>query len=336
MDNSKNIITVNNLTKIYKLYSKEPGLKGAVKALFHSEFTEKTAVDSISFTVGDGEALACIGENGAGKSTLIKMLVGILTPNSGTMNINGFNPQDHKENYLRSIGVIFGQKTNLWWDIPVVESYNAIQTLYKIPKMQFNETFKQVKELLDLDPILNVPARKLSLGQRMKADIGMVFLHRPKILFLDEPTIGLDINIKYAIRKFIREMNKEQGTSVLLTSHDLDDIEQICDNAIVLSKGKLVYHGSLEELKQSYITHKIAKVTGRQIKDVTTELEGVEVTENGHITSIKYDFKRIHSSQLLEALNKCFDIEDISIFDMGIEQVVSRIFSGERKGRVER
>jgi ABC-2 type transport system ATP-binding protein len=335
MNNSKNIITVNDLSKVYKVYTKEPGLKGAVKSLFHSEFIEKTAVDSISFTMGEGEALACIGENGAGKSTLIKMLVGILMPNNGTLKVNGFIPQEHKENYLRSIGVIFGQKTNLWWDIPVIESYNAIQTLYKIPKVQYNETFKQVKELLDLDPILNTPARKLSLGQRMKADIGMVFLHRPQILFLDEPTIGLDINMKYTIRKFIREMNREQGTSVLLTSHDLDDIEQICDNALVLSKGRLVYHGSLEELKQSYITHKIAKVTGKQKKDVTTELEGVEVTANGHITSIKYDFKQIPSSQLLEALNRCFDIEDISIFDMGIEQVVSRIFNGERKGRVE-
>ncbi len=328
-----NIITAENLTKVYRTTIRKPGLAGAFQSLFHAEYSDKTAVDHITFHVEDGEALACIGENGAGKSTLIKMLVGILNPTTGSMSVNGFNPTDHKEDYLRSIGVIFGQKTNLWWDIPIIESYNAVQVLYKIPKPQFDETLKTVTELLDLSPILDRPARRLSLGQRMKADIAMVFLHRPRLLFLDEPTIGLDINVKHTIRRFIRQMNREQGVSVFLTSHDLDDIEQICDNAMILHKGSIVYRGGLNELKQAYITQKVVRITGEVIQDIQNLLPGVTVTRNERYTSVSYDYRNISSSELLSVINQCFNIEDISIQDPGIEQVVSEIYAtGGRDG----
>ncbi len=320
------LITVNDLTKVYRTAVRGRGLAGAFKSLIHSEYSEKTAVNHITFSMEKGEALACIGENGAGKSTLIKMLVGILHPTTGTMKVSNFNPLDHKEDYLRSIGVIFGQKTNLWWDIPVIESYNALQVLYKVPKAQFDETLKQITELLELQPILDRPARKLSLGQRMKADIAMVFLHRPSLLFLDEPTIGLDINVKHTIRQFIRRMNRELGVSVFLTSHDLDDIEQICDNAMILHQGSIVYRGGLNELKQSYITKKIIRITGQERQDIGRLLSGLKVERNGRITSVTYD-TNFPSGQLLSLINQCFDIEDITIQDPGIEKVVSEIYA---------
>lgn len=253
------MIEVTNVRKIYRTNIKKPGLKGAFENLFHSEWMEKAAIDGVSFRIKEGQALACIGENGAGKSTLIKMMIGILTPTEGEIKAYGKNPRQAGNEYLRKIGVIFGQKSNLWTDIPVIESYEAVKTLYKLDKQMYRKNFDMVVELLDLAPILQSPARKLSLGQRMRADIGMVFLHEPELLFLDEPTIGLDINVKHIIRGFLRQMNQEKGVSIFLTSHDLDDIDEICEDTIVLSNGKLIFDGSLEELKRGYVRETMMK-----------------------------------------------------------------------------
>jgi ABC-2 type transport system ATP-binding protein len=321
-----NLIEAVDLSKVYRVGVKDPGLKGAFKALMRQHYLEKTAINHINFRLADGEALACIGENGSGKSTLIKMLVGILTPTTGSITALGGNPTAHKEAYLRNIGVIFGQKTNLWWDIPVIESFRAMQTLYKIPLAQFEDTLKMTTKLLDLKPILDIPARKLSLGQRMRADISMVLLHKPKILFLDEPTIGLDINVKYKIRSFLRKINQDEGVSILLTSHDLDDITQICDNAIILSTGKIIYHGTLARLKEIYVKQKVIKITGEVRDDIRLTLPNIEVNTQGRITSIYYDYSAIPSNILLEAINKCFAIEDLTIQEPDIEQIVSRIY----------
>lgn len=257
------MIEVKDLKKIYRVNVKKPGMRGAVQNLFHSEWMEKTAIGGISFQAQEGQALACIGENGAGKSTLIKVLIGILTPTAGEVRVFGKDPRKGGRAYLREIGVVFGQKSNLWIDIPVIESYHAVQTLYRLDRQAFQRNLDQIVELLELEPLLSSPARKLSLGQRMRADIGMVFLHEPKLLFLDEPTIGLDINVKHTIRTFLRRMNQEKGTGILLTSHDLDDIDEICDDAVVLSKGKLIYDGTLDQLKHQYVTEKMVRVTGR-------------------------------------------------------------------------
>lgn len=253
------MIEVTNVRKIYRTNIKKPGLKGAFENLFHSEWMEKAAIDDVSFKIKEGQALACIGENGAGKSTLIKMMIGILTPTEGEIKAYGKNPRQAGNEYLRKIGVVFGQKSNLWTDIPVIESYEAVQTLYKLDKKLYRRNFDMIVELLDLAPILYSPARKLSLGQRMRADIGMVFLHEPELLFLDEPTIGLDINIKQTIRDFLRRMNQEKGVSIFLTSHDLDDIDEICDDTIVLSGGKLIFDGSLTDLKNTYVKKQIVQ-----------------------------------------------------------------------------
>lgn len=321
-----NLIAADDLTKVYRTNVKQPGLKGTVRNLFKSEWIEKTAVDGISFTMREGDSLACIGENGAGKSTLIKMLVGILNPTRGSVKVYGQNPMRHHAEYLRKIGVVFGQKTNLWWDIPVVESYNAVQVLYKLEKAAFQRTRDEVVAALDLEPILSSPARKLSLGQRMRADIGMVLLHEPRILFLDEPTIGLDINVKYAIRSFIRRVNREKGVSVLLTSHDLNDIEQISDDALVLSQGRIFYNGSLNDLKSRYATKKTVLIAGAPKGDIASALPGASLSLDGRKAKIVYDISEYSSEAVLQAVSKCYDIEDITIEEIGIDQVVSEIF----------
>jgi len=323
-----NLIQIENLTKIYRQKVKQPGLSGAFKSLVKTEWTEKVALDSISFDMAEGESLACIGENGAGKSTLIKTLVGILAPTSGSVKVYNQNPMHHHEAYLRKIGVIFGQRSNLWTDIPVIESYRAIKTLYKLDSNLYEKNMKMVTELLDLEPILHFPARRLSLGQRMKADIGMVFLHGPKILYLDEPTIGLDINVKFTIRKFLRKMNQENGTSILLTSHDLDDIEQISDNALVLSKGKIFYQGPLSELKNNYATTRLIAIKGsaKTLENIPTD---IKIEEDGITTKITYDTRKHSSAAMLELVSRCFDVRDITIEEPGIDYVVSRIFAME-------
>lgn len=323
------MIEINNLSKVYRTNVKEPGLKGAFKNLIHSEWIEKAAVDHVSFQVEEGQALACIGENGAGKSTLIKMMIGILTPTEGEIKVYGKEPRRSGQEYLRKIGVIFGQKSNLWTDIPVIESYNAVQTLYKLDKDEFRKNFEMVVELLDLSPILSSPARKLSLGQRMKSDIGMVFLHNPKILYLDEPTIGLDINVKHTIRTFLRQMNREKGVSIFLTSHDLDDIDEICDDAIVLSKGKIFYDGTLDDLKHRYVKDKMVKVVGNQKSEIQPLLPEARITVEGRTTKIMYHTEKYSSGQVLNAISQAFDIEDITIQEPDIDEVVSRIFSKE-------
>jgi ABC-2 type transport system ATP-binding protein len=325
------LIDARDLTKVYRQNVKQPGLKGAFKSLYKTEWTEKVAVDHASFTMEEGESLACIGENGAGKSTLIKMLVGILTPTSGKVTVYGGSPMEHHADYLRKIGVIFGQKTNLWWDIPVIESYNAVKVLYKLDADLFEKNMRMVTELLDLTPILSSPARRLSLGQRMKADIGMIFLHGPKLLYLDEPTIGLDINVKFAIRKFIRKMNRENGVSVLLTSHDLSDIEQISDNALVLSKGKVHYRGALQDLKHRYASGRVITVEGPFSEEIAPLIPKAQVAEEGLTTRISFDTADYTAREMLDIVSRCCDIKDITVNEPGIDQVVSQIFAAGAK-----
>ena len=290
------------------------------------EFSGVRALDDVNLKVRRGEIHALCGENGAGKSTLIKVLIGILTPTAGEVRVFGKDPRKGGRAYLREIGVVFGQKSNLWIDIPVIESYHAVQTLYRLDRQAFQRNLDQIVELLELEPLLSSPARKLSLGQRMRADIGMVFLHEPKLLFLDEPTIGLDINVKHTIRTFLRRMNQEKGTGILLTSHDLDDIDEICDDAVVLSKGKLIYDGTLDQLKHQYVTEKMVRVTGREREEIRLLLPEARITAEGRTTKVVYQPQQYSSEEVLHAVTRAFEIEDITIQEPDIDEVVSRIF----------
>ena len=245
MTNLENMITVKNLRKEFKKTIKEPGIKGSIKSFFNPKSEIVEAVKDISFTAEKGEILGFIGPNGAGKSTVIKMLTGILTPTSGTCVINGQNPQDNRKKYVKEIGVVFGQRTQLWWDLPLTETYTVLKEIYEVDDASFKKRMEFFNEVLDLQDFIKSPVRTLSLGQRMRADIAASLLHNPKVLFLDEPTIGLDVVVKDNIRKAIEKINAEEHTTVILTTHDLEDIELLAKRIVMIDKGSKVFDGKI-------------------------------------------------------------------------------------------
>ena len=243
------MIEVEHLTKIYKVARRSAGLKEALKSLGHREMTEIRALDDISFSVKEGEMVGYIGPNGAGKSSTIKVLSGILTPDGGTCRVNGRIPWKERKQHVKDIGVVFGQRTQLWWDVPVNDSFSLLKDIYSIPDSKFKKNVDELTELLDLQDLLRTPARQLSLGQRMRCEIAAALLHSPRLLFLDEPTIGLDANSKIAVRKFIQEENKRHKTTVILTTHDMQDIEALASRIILIGKGKLLMDGTFDDLR---------------------------------------------------------------------------------------
>lgn len=243
------MITFDDICKTYRVARRESGLGNAVKSLFKREYTTIQAINHISFSIDDGEMVGYIGPNGAGKSTTIKILSGILTPDSGTCVVNGQVPWKDRKEYVRQIGVVFGQRSQLWWDIPVVDSFELIQAIYSIPALKYRNNLDELTQLLNLEDILKTPTRQLSLGQRMRCEIAASLLHEPKLLFLDEPTIGLDAVSKIAVRDFIKKMNAEHKTTVILTTHDMQDIEAITNRVILIGKGQKLLDGTLEDLR---------------------------------------------------------------------------------------
>lgn len=243
------MIQVEHLNKTFKVSRRSAGFSEAVRALFHREVDTIHALTDISFTIKDGEMVGYIGPNGAGKSSTIKILSGILTPDSGTCVINGRVPWKDRKEHVKDIGVVFGQRSQLWWDVPVIDSFELLRDIYEIPQKQYKDTLDELVELLSLRDIIRTPARQLSLGQRMRCEIAASLLHRPKILFLDEPTIGLDAVSKLAVRDFIRKQNQTHGTTVLLTTHDMQDIEALADRVMLIGKGQLLSDGPLDRLK---------------------------------------------------------------------------------------
>ncbi|SFI57764.1 ABC transporter ATP-binding protein [Thermoflavimicrobium dichotomicum] len=243
-------IDAKELTKEFKVYQSRPGLLGAFRDLLNRQYRTIRAVDGINIEIEAGEMVGYIGENGAGKSTTIKMLTGILQPTSGELKVNGFDPHKQREQFVKTIGVVFGQRSQLWWDIAVQESFRLLQKVYQIPDQEYKQHLGRMIEILEIEKLLDQPVRKLSLGQRMRCELAASLLHKPKLLFLDEPTIGLDVLVKENIRQFLREINKELGTTILLTTHDISDIEALCSRVIMLDKGKIIYDGSLTQLKK--------------------------------------------------------------------------------------
>jgi ABC-2 type transport system ATP-binding protein len=243
------IIQAEGVSKRFRQHKRFPGISGAVRALFTRQFTEVIAVEAVSFAIEPGEAVGYLGPNGAGKSTMIKMLTGILVPTGGTVTVLGRTPHQHRIVNARRIGVVFGQRSQLWWDLPVLDSFQLHRRIYDIPEARFRDNLKRFTELLQLEPFLDRAVRQLSLGQRMRAEIVMALLHDPEILFLDEPTIGLDVVAKDAVRRFLAKVNRERGTTIILTTHDLVDIEEICPRLIMVDEGKLLYDGALTRLR---------------------------------------------------------------------------------------
>lgn len=248
------MIEVKNICKDFVSPKKYPGLKGAIKGLFSNEKVVKRAVSDISFTIKDGEIVGYIGSNGAGKSTTIKMMTGILKPTSGECLINGVDPSRKRKENAQNIGVVFGQRTQLWWDLPLSESFTILKEIYNVSDADYEERMKFLNNVLELQEFFDRPVRTLSLGQRMRADLGAALLHNPKVLYLDEPTIGLDLVVKDNIRQAIKEINEKYQTTVILTTHDIGDIEELCSRIIMIDEGKKIYDGSLEKLKDTYGT----------------------------------------------------------------------------------
>lgn len=329
------IIKVKNLVKTYKTIQKENGLFGYFKNLVKPKYKEFDAVKGINFSIEEGELVGYIGENGAGKSTTIKMLTGLLTPTSGEVIVNKLKPYKSRIENNKNIGAVFGQKTQLWWDLPVIESFRLIKKMYKIPEGEYRKNLKKFTEILELDELLEKQVKNLSLGQKMRCEIAAAFLHNPKIVYLDEPTIGLDVLVKENIRKFIKEINKEKNVTVILTTHDLKDIEDVCDRIILLDKGQIIYDGSKQKFKDTYGKYVIAEFAIKD-KNITINdnvmLNGVEILEETE-NRIKLKFKHEETTivKVMEQISNYCKIEDIHMKEAELEDILKEIYKGAHK-----
>jgi len=322
------VISVQNLVKNYKAYKKEPGFFGAVKSLYSRNYELISAVSDVSFEIEEGELVGFIGPNGAGKTTTLKCLSGLLYPSRGKVNVLGFDPWKREDKFLKQISLIMGQKNQLWWDLPPIESFLLNKEIYGIPDKQFKETLLQLSELLDIEDVLNVQVRKLSLGQRMKCELVAAILHNPRVLFLDEPTIGLDVVMQKNLRDFIREFNGKYNSTVILTSHYMEDVKQLCKRVIIIDHGKLLFDGNLSDIIKKYATKKFIKVLFE--KDV----ERKEIEKFGKIHAYKpaesiIAVNREDAPSVAAEMLKQFVIEDINIEEPDIEDVIRDVFTNK-------
>lgn len=329
------MITVDKLRKEFKKTVKDPGLKGSVKSLFKPKSEKVIAVRDISFEVGGGEILGFIGPNGAGKSTVIKMLTGILTPTSGSCTINGKNPTRNRKSYVKEIGVVFGQRTQLWWDLPLRETYGVLKEIYEVPEDSYKKRMAFLNEVLELDDFISSPVRTLSLGQRMRADIAASLLHSPKVLFLDEPTIGLDVVVKDNIRKAIEYINRQEKTTVILTTHDLADIEQLSKRIVMIDKGTKVFDGTIADLKSKYGqiremyfetgTANAAEVLGYS-KHFNLGGDDLSIEAEGNALKVRFNSSVVPVSDMLSYTLDKVNVSDISVKDADIEEIIRRLY----------
>lgn len=306
------IIEVKNIKKYYKVAKREKGLKATIKNLFHRKYEIKKAVNDISFSIKKGEIVGFIGPNGAGKSTTIKMLSGILYPDEGEIKINGFIPYKQRKQYVKNIGVVFGQKSQLNWDLPLIESFELMKYIYKIPEKVYEANLSKFTELLEMKDFIHQPVRQLSLGQRMRGDIVAALLHSPKIVFFDEPTIGLDVVAKEKIRDFVKYMNETEQTTIIFTTHDMQDIEKVCDRLIIIDNGKKIYDGSIAEIKSKYTNSKTIEIW----------------LENGKKEVKTFDVNQTPMNEVMEELFSKYHIKDISICEPEIDGIVRDIYEG--------
>ncbi len=326
-------IQVEKLVKEFRTFERREGLAGALRNLFVREYRTVRAVDEISFDIQPGEMVGYIGPNGAGKSTTIKMLTGILVPTSGKVVANGFVPRAERAKYARTIGVVFGQRTQLWWDIAVVESFRLLKRIYGVSDADYEARMKRFDEVLELGRYLHTPVRKLSLGERMRCDMAAALLHNPPLLFLDEPTIGLDLVAKENIRAFLKHVNREFSTTVLLTTHDLSDIEELCARLMIIDHGKLLFDGGLEDLKRRLWKESAVRF---DLKDreqaerlAALQLQGVRCDRAAGLTCrLTFDRSAYSTAEIIRAAMGAAEVVDIGIEEESIEDVVRRIYLG--------
>ncbi|WP_159887605.1 ABC transporter ATP-binding protein [Paenibacillus puerhi] len=335
-------IDVRNLRKEFQVQKNREGLKGAFRDLFRREYNHVRAVKDISFQIPKGEICGYIGENGAGKSTTIKMLTGILVPTSGDIRVNGYIPYKEREAFVRGIGVVFGQRSQLWWDLGVVESFRLLQKVYRVPEGDYRLRMDELVDRLQLGELLNRPVRKLSLGQRMRCELAASLIHNPSILFLDEPTIGLDIVVKTEIREFLKSLNSRYETTILLTTHDLQDIEALCSRVIMLDDGRIIYDGGLDELKDRWgkgkeiILRFAEAVELDQLRALTEGLEVQWSLDNELTAKVWIPQKSVGVSEVLARVVHVVGIEDIKIVETNTDDIVREIYkSGSAESKTE-
>lgn len=333
------MIELKNVTKSFKKPIRGKGILGMFRTLFSRKHLVVKAVDNISFTIQDGEAVAYIGANGAGKSTTIKMMSGILTPTSGEILIDGFMPYQSKDRnkVLKNIGVVFGQKTQLWYDLPLTETYDLLKNIYEIPDEEYKKRLALLIDVLGLKPFMDSPVRTLSLGQRMRADLAASLIHNPKILFLDEPTIGLDVLVKRELIEAIKKIKEEYHTTLILTTHQMSDIEELCDRVIILDDGKIIFDGKLVEIKDKFGDKRNVTIqTKKEVNQAEIHkifpagIEKIWTSEEDHtLSTFTIDAAALPVEKLLSYLLKNYNVLDVKISETSIEQVVQRIY--ERK-----
>src|SRR5580700_9687442 len=328
------LIQVRELSKYFRTFHRREGIWGGLQNLFVREYKTVKAVDRVNLSIDRGEMVGYIGPNGAGKSTSIKMLTGILVPTSGEAIVNGFVPYRQRRQYVRTIGVVFGQRTQLWWDIAVIESFKLLRRIYEVSQKDFDARMEMFNQILGIRDYLHTPVRKLSLGERMRCDLAAALLHNPPLLFLDEPTIGLDVVAKDHIRQFLRAINREFRTTVLLTTHDLDDIEELCRRIMIIDHGRVLYDGQLSDLKSRLLRTKQIKFA---LKDRTQagcldafSRDGLEVDQVDELTyRIRFDRVKVSTSGLIRKILDAVDVRDLLIEDEPIEEIIKRIYAGE-------
>lgn len=320
------MIKTNKISKTFKVAKRKKGAAAALKSMFHREYNYIRAIENISFELDEGEIVGYIGPNGAGKSTTIKVMSGILVPDSGECEILGFTPWKQRKEYVKNIGVVFGQRTQLWWDVPVTDSYDLLKDIYKVPQNEYEKTFDMLVETLNLSELLNTPLRQLSLGQRMRCEIAASLIHSPKILFLDEPTIGLDAVSKIAVRQFIKTMNKEKKLTVILTTHDMNDIEALTDRIILIGKGEILYDGSMHKIRHDHDNNRTVTVMFEPC-DSPIIVDGTKlVSWSGERAVYKLDSQTTNVSSVISALGKRLSIVDMTVQSATVEEIIAGLY----------
>lgn len=322
------MILATDLTKDFRIAQHRPGLLGALRGLLVPQFRVVRAVDHVCFQIARGELVGYIGPNGAGKSTSVKMLTGILTPTAGEATVGGRDPQRHRRENALHMGVVFGQRTHLWWDLPVIESFELLRRMYRVPLTRYRENLDTFNDLLDLSSFFQTPVRQLSLGQRMRADIAAALLHDPEVLFLDEPTIGLDVVAKQRVRQFVETINRERGVTILLTTHDVSDVERLCRRVIVIDHARIVHDGPLSALRGKTDNHRAIVVDfAEDYGDV--RVGGAELVEyDGRRAT--YRVQRDRTPAVISELLSSFAVADLSVRETEIEDVIRRLYEGTR------
>ncbi len=325
------VVEVQDLAKEFRTFRRREGVLGALQNLFVREYVTVRAVDQVSFTIEPGEMVGYIGANGAGKSTTIKMLTGILVPTSGRVLAQGYVPWRDRRRYTRHIGVVFGQRTQLWWDIAVIESFKLLKEIYEIPAAEYQRRLELFSELLNVNAYLHTPVRKLSLGERMRCDLAAALLHNPPLLFLDEPTIGLDVVAKDKIREFLKEINRREGTTILLTTHDLSDIEELARRILIIDKGRILYDGPLADLKKRLARYNQVKFF---LKDRAQTARLGEFSSDGMVCErldeltyvLRFDREQHSSAEVIRQIVNRLEVRDLFIEEEPIEDIVKRIY----------